>query len=193
MTGPLELVTRWETPFHYRGAELRPHYLYEKLGIRGTALVALKGPCDVETEHLVDWEDRVARDFIRAERMIHFLGEFFGMGIREAVWFQRLFTAILKETLEAAGVQGLRREGDDLFVGSGKLSVSIVTVSPVSALLHLGINLVSQGAPVCAQGLCESPVGWSDEQAERWVQAAFDALRAEWDGVRWACVKVRPV
>lgn len=36
-----------------------------------------------------------------------------------------------------------------------KLSVSIVTATPVSCILHLGVNVDAQGAPVNAIGLSE--------------------------------------
>ncbi len=55
---------------------------------------------------------------------------------------------IAYEQLILQGVDGLRRSGDDLFLGDGKLSVSIATVSRVSCLIHVGINIVNEGTPV---------------------------------------------
>ena len=62
----------------YTGPELRPHFILSQFRIQGSAVVAFRGPCDVKTEALVDWEDRLAADSIRAAEMVHFLGEFFG-------------------------------------------------------------------------------------------------------------------
>src|SRR4051794_35290233 len=116
----------------YTGVELRPHFLLTELGMKGSAIGAFIGPCRVQTEHLVDWEDRLAHDRIEAKRMVHWIGEFFGMGLREGVFAQRLLMSIMGEVInEQLGRVAVRRTGDDLFAGDRKLSVSIVTASPV--------------------------------------------------------------
>ena len=130
----------------YTGPELAPHFILTRFAVKGSAITAFCGPCFVKTEHLVDWEDRLVNDRIEAKRMVHFLGEFFGISLREGVVLQRLFMARIKESLLAkmgaeAALRGLKRDGDDLFVDGKKLSVSIVTASPVSVLLHAGINI----------------------------------------------------
>jgi hypothetical protein len=178
----------------YTGPELRPHFLLTEMGLRGSSIGAFIGPCSVKTEHLVDWEDRLAQDRIEARWMVHFIGEFFGMGLREGVFVQRLFMATLgelvNEHLLKAGRAGdlVRREGDDLFAGNRKLSVSIVTASPVSLLLHAGINIDPEGAPVPAIGLQELGV-----RPEEWVPEALTRFAREWESVDWATSKVRPV
>lgn len=177
----------------YTGAELRPHFLLSELGLRGTALAAFVGPCRVATEKLVDWEDRLAGDRIEARSMVHFIGEFFGASLREGVLRQRLLMATLGQTLNErlGGLASVRRDGDDLFVGGRKLSVSIVTASPVSQLLHAGINIDPAGAPVPAVGLAE--LGLALEGIREWAGDALRAVAEEWDSVEWACAKVRPV
>ncbi|OFZ21648.1 MAG: hypothetical protein A2X94_07815 [Bdellovibrionales bacterium GWB1_55_8] len=174
----------------YTGKELRPHFLLTELGLRGSGIGAFVGPCRVETEHLVDWEDRLAEDRIEAARMVHFIGEFFGMGLREGVLLQRLFMASLGDSLNVLLPEAnrLRREGDDLFVAERKLSVSIVTASPVSVLLHTGINVDPTGAPVPAIGLSEL-----DVDPQSWAMTFLDGFAAEWASIQWACAKVRPV
>jgi hypothetical protein len=183
----------------YTGPELRPHFLLTELGLKGSALGAFIGPCQVRTEHLVDWEDRLAHDRIEARWMVHFIGEFFGMGLREGVFAQRLLMSLMGEALNeqlaaSAGAQPhaparmIRRSGDDLFCEDRKLSVSIVTASPVSLLLHAGINIDPSGAPVPAIGLQEIGV-----LADRWVPEVLARFAAEWEGIHWACAKVRPV
>ena len=86
----------------------------------------------------------------------------------------------------------LTRSGDDLFVhaagGARKLSVSIVTASPVSLLLHTGINVDPSGAPVPAIGLAELGV-----EPKAWAEAVLSRFSEEWKEMEWACVKVRPV
>jgi hypothetical protein len=183
------IITHYdERDREYRGPELRPHFLLTTFGLKGSAVAAFQGPCRVETEHLVDWEDRLVNDRIEAKRMIHFLGEFFGLGLAEGVWIQRLFAAIVGEKLEARLGKPVLRDGDDLFVRDRKLTVSIVTASPVSLLLHLGVNVDPAGAPVAAIGLAELGV-----EPGAFARECLEALAKEWESVAWACAKVRPV
>jgi hypothetical protein len=172
------------------------------MGLKGSALGAFIGSCLVRTEHLVDWEDRLAQDRIEAKWMVHFIGEFFGgCTLREGVLIQRFLMALMGEELnrcfaEKGTGQLCRREGDDLYItGPGqpreaesKLSVSIVTASPVSILLHVGINIDPAGAPVPAIGLSELGIA-----AEEWVTRVLSRFAAEYQDVEWACAKVRPV
>lgn len=177
-----------EKSIPYTGPELRPHFILSQFKIQGSAVIAFRGPCDVKTEELVDWEDRLVNDSIRAAEMVHFLGEFFGPTLREGVWIQRLFVSILGEALrENFGVNTIRT-GDDLWIGNRKLSVSIVTSSAVSQLLHIGINIDPAGAPVKAVGLAElgvDPVAFAREALARFA--------VEFSGIADACTKVRPV
>jgi uncharacterized protein len=182
----------------YTGAELRPHFLLAELGVRGSGLGAFIGPCRVETDRLVDWEDRINGDRIEARWMVHFIGEFFGATLREGVLAQRLLMGIMAETIRSmlsgreSTAGSISRDGDDLFVETTdgvrrKLSVSIVTASPVSQLLHAGINIDPEGAPVPAVGLREL-----DILPDQFVPEVLERFAAEWRSVEWACVKVRP-
>jgi uncharacterized protein len=177
----------------YTGVELRPHFLLTELGLKGSGMGAFIGPCQVKTEHLVDWEDRLASDRIEARSMVHFIGEFFGLSLGEGVLRQRLFMAILGqsiniELMRLGRPERVLREGDDLFVGDRKLSVSIVTASPVSMLLHTGINVDPAGAPVKAIGLGELGIG-----PQPWIPGVLAAFAEEISSMEWACAKVRPV
>jgi len=190
---------RIEARTPYTGPELRPHFLLEKWKIPGSAVAAFVGPCEVKTEHLVDWEDRLANDFIRSKLMVHFLGEFFGISLVEGVLYQRLFMAIAGQEIARATGKTITRSGDDLFWNDGKedrkLSVSIVTASPVSRLLHAGINLDATGAPVKAAGLFDLGIGSTEDLApvNALVERILSAFREEAEGIEWACAKVRPV
>jgi hypothetical protein len=182
----------------YTGVELRPHFLLSELMLRGSGVGVFVGPCRVQTEHLVDWEDRLARDRIEARKMIHFIGEFFGMTLNEGVLTQRFFMAtmmdVLNEMLRDLGKPGeLYRTGDDLWLGADpetrrKLSVSIVTATPVSALMHVGINIDPAGAPVPALGIAE--LGLKPEQV---ISRFEERFSKEWADMKWACTKVRPM
>lgn len=188
------LRTHFEAaPLTYTGRELRPHFLLTRFKLAGNAVATFRGSCDVATESLVDWEDRIAEDFIRAREMVHLIGEFFGMPLREGVWMQRLVMACARDALSeqlAASRSPARvtRTGDDLWIGERKLSVSIGTASPVSSLLHCGINIDPAGAPVAAIGLAELGV-----DPDAFAQAWLTRIAEEWNGVAWACAKVRPV
>jgi len=191
-------TTFFPEPLPYTGQELRPHFLLTRFGLKGPALGAFIGPCRVDTEHLVDWEDRLANDRIEARAMVHFLGEFFGATLREGVVLQRLLMAIMAETLNermAAKGRIVLRRGDDLFFEDKKLSVSIVTASPVSLLLHSGVNIDPTGAPVPAVGLPALGVEGLEgpEGARDWAQAVLARFASETESMEWACAKVRPV
>ncbi|MBU6376082.1 MAG: DUF366 family protein [Bdellovibrionales bacterium] len=177
-----------EAPLSYAGAELRPHFILSKFKIQGSALVAFVGPCDVKTEELVDWEDRLASDSIQAREMLHFLGEFFGPTLREGVWIQRVLMSIASDVLRQTFSVSVVREGDDLWISDRKMSVSIVTSSAVSQLLHVGINIDPTGAPVKAVGLAEFRIDPRIFATE--VLARFSK---EFESVHEACTKVRPV
>ncbi|MEK6705911.1 MAG: DUF366 family protein [Bdellovibrionota bacterium] len=186
----------------YTGIELRPHFLLTEIGLRGSAMAAFIGPCDVSTENLVDWEDRLANDYISAAKMLHFIGEFFGMSLREGVFLQRLLMSMLTEMICGEVNKKPKlfcevfRVGDDIFLRDGsasstkerKLSVSIVTASPVSQLLHVGLNIDPTGAPVAAVGLDELGI-----PPDKLALSALERFSSELTSCDWACAKVRPV
>ena len=53
---------------------------------------------------------------------------------------------IFREILTEYGIQ-TKREGDDIFVDGGKLSISIASVSLSSAKIHFALNLEDKGTP----------------------------------------------
>ncbi len=172
----------------YSGRELRSHWIAETAGLEGDALIAFVGPCNVAVEHLVDLEDARRGVGISAAQMLHFIAEHFDTDLATAVLRQRLLVCLAAEMLSAASVCQLRRDGDDLFVGERKLSVSIATTSPVSALIHLGLNIDPAGAPVPAVGLAELGIS-----APVLAQQVMTAYAAELQSCQAACAKVREV
>ena len=138
----------------YTGAQLRSLWIYRTFDLEGDAIAWFAGPCEVSGEHLVDQVDAAANDHIKAARMMHFIIEHFDGDLNHAILRQRLLVCMAGEVL-GGEVAGLRRVGDDLFVGEKKLSVSIATVSPVSNLIHFAVNIDPTGAPVRACGLEE--------------------------------------
>ncbi len=173
----------------YTGEQLRSLWIYETFAINGDAIVGFAGPCNVPTEALVDSEDRRAGATISAALMLHFIIEHFGDSLSCAVLRQRLLTAIIKDLLQKAGdIPELARDGDDIFCGERKLTVSIATVSPVSALIHTGINIDASGAPVAACGLQDFGI-----EHFRLAEDIVEAYVAEMCSARFAATKVRGV
>jgi hypothetical protein len=169
--------------------ELYGHFAFKNFGIAGDAAVAFVGPCDVEGERLVDLEDRRAGDTIKAARMLHFVVEHFGVPLAEAVWRQRLFAAIVCEEVSARAPEAsVRREGDDIFADDGKLTVSIATVSPTSAVVHFGVNVDGAGAPVTVTDLQSLGI-----DAREMALAVLSRYAAEVESARAAVCKVKGV
>lgn len=188
----MSLFTRClEGKITYTGAELAPHWIAGKTGEFQSAVVAFVGPCAVATGEMVDLEDRFANAHIRAAEMLHFLGEWFEGDLNLAVARQRLFIAgfseLLRARLPAELAATVTRKGNDLFVGDGKLSVSIVTASPVSTLFHFGVNVDFAGAPVKAAGL-----GALDVDALALGRDALSLWETEWRSMEKARCKVAP-
>ncbi|MBI4231128.1 MAG: DUF366 family protein [Planctomycetes bacterium] len=136
----------------YDGTQIAAQWALRNLGIFGDSAVAFLGPCDVPTEALHDIEDRRAGEFLRAREMLHLIVEHFGERLDGAVWRQRILVTLASELLRERRI-GVRRSGNDLFVGRRKLSVSIASCGALSAKIHLGINIDPAGAPVPAIGL----------------------------------------
>jgi hypothetical protein len=125
----------------------------------------------VKGDDLVDLEDLAAGKTVEGENMLHFIAEISGIGLPGIAFAQRLLCIIAGRAVEEAcgrTVQcEVRREGDDLYVGDGKLSVSIATVSPETGqpetgLIHLGLNISSTGVPVKAACLEELGVDYRE-------------------------------
>jgi hypothetical protein len=178
-----------EEEIDYTGEQLRSLWTFSRFGVEGDSVVAFIGAANVRGEGLVDLADARAGSHIYSPRMLHFIVEHFDSDLEQAIWRQRLLICIAKEELEArvAGLR-LKRRGDDLYDGERKLSVSIATISPVSTLIHLGLNVTTEGAPVPARGLGD----WGLDAREV-AEAVAAAYVAEVEGVRRARVKVRAV
>lgn len=175
----------------YDGSQLSSLWAFREFGVQGDSIVAFRGPCTVKREALVDLADYRAGSFIYSPDMLHFIAEHFENDLEKAVLRQRLLAVIIKEALEEGLDCKVTRRGDDLFAGEEKLSVSIATATPVSVMIHFGLNIDATGAPVPAAGLLS--LGWPEggifPLAER-VLAAYAEETAE---VRLARCKVRGV
>lgn len=139
----------------YTGDFLRSHWIYNTHGLLGDAAVAFEGPCHVDLSEMVDLADVHDQASIYSEHMLHFIVEHFHTSLEVMVLRQRLLTAQIRDLLEASGIQEIQRQGDDLYDGAYKLSVSIATLSPVSGVMHFGINVSSANTPVPTRGLAD--------------------------------------
>jgi hypothetical protein len=133
--------------FAYDGSQINPSWAFQEFGIYGSSIVTWIGPVNITPDNLKDFAD-VGLE-IKSDNMVNFICEFFDQqppNMRIAYLRQRLLVMIFKEILAEYGVQTLR-EGDDIFVDGGKLSISIASVSLSSAKIHFALNIEDRGTP----------------------------------------------
>jgi len=175
----------------YDGSQLHSHFNYEN-GLEGNSISCFFGPAEVK-EHLVDCEDKLKNDFINSAYMMHFIIEIFEASLREAVVWQRLFIAQIAAFLKKCClVSHVAYRGDDIFIDNKKLSVSIATKSPVSCLIHVGLNIeVGDECPVLAVGFNDfDDYGYALRDVAHMLMAAFVE---EFEDIQKACYKVKGV
>jgi hypothetical protein len=176
----------------YDGSQLISLRNYLTYGMMGDSIISWVGPCDVSFEHMVDGEDLLEKASISGSKMLHFIIEKFDVSLFSAVALQRLFAGIVKDKLMLiAGsdslAQTLVREGDDIFCGNRKLSISIATQSPVNSLIHFALNVSNDGTPVATASLEELEV--SPDALAQQVMAVFvkeiETIKEATQKVRW--------
>lgn len=173
----------------YIGSQLAPHWIYKNFKIQGDAIVAFCGECEVKLTEMVDIEDVINNEPIYSKYMLSFISEQFNIGLVEGVLRQRLLISTIKESLEKRGVI-VCRDGDDLFINDKKLSVSIATKSMTSVLIHTGVNILAEGAPIPVSALK------SDLNIEDIKEFAIEVMKnysEEIDDIVLASTKVRGV
>ena len=115
--------------------------------VYGSSVITWIGPVNITPDNLKDFAD-VGLE-IKSNYMVNFICEFFDQqppNMRVAYLRQRLLVMIFREILTEYGVE-TNREGDDIFVDGGKLSISIASVSLSSAKIHFALNLKDEGTP----------------------------------------------
>ena len=70
---------------------------------------------------------------------------------------------IFREILNEYGIC-TKREGDDIFVDGGKLSISIASISLSSAKIHFALNLEDKGTPSDVETIGLFDINVNDEQ-----------------------------
>lgn len=160
----------------YTGEQLRSHFAFETFGIAGDSIVAFVGPCDVKPEYMVDVDDLKAGNAIYSERMLHLIVEHHDMDLERNILRQLLLANIIKEKLnEILGRDVVDRSHTDLYDSDAKLSVSIATLSPISGLIHFGVNISSKNTPVKTLGLDDYGIDAS-KLAETVMKAYIEEL-----------------
>ncbi len=183
------LQTAWLPPVTpYDGSQLRPHWIRRTTGLVGDALIAFRGPCRLARTEIADLEDQLEGPGIAGDDMLHFVEEVFDDGdIGRALLRQRLFAATMLELLLArAPGAPLRRDGDDLFAGDGKLSISVATRSLISGLMHFALNVTNSGTPVRTASLTDLGV-----EPRELAEAALRQAALERGSMRRARCQVR--
>ena len=172
----------------YTGEQLHSLWAYRSFGLLGDSAVAFVGGCDVRPEYMRDVEDLRASSKIYSEEMLHLIVEHFDTDLNRAILRQRILVAIMAENLNRRlDKPVIIRRGSDLYDGTRKLSVSIATASPVSSLIHAGINVSSRNTPVPTRGLDDyhiAPRGFAEEVLQAYAEECAGVLRAR--------CKVRP-
>ncbi len=181
--------------FSYDGTQLHSLFAYLGYQILGDSIVSWQGACDISFAHMVDGEDLNAKAEIRGGDMLHFIVEKFDMKLNGAVYLQRLLAAhaydLVRENLAANGrledTKKLKRDGDDIYFDDAKLSISIATVSPVSALVHFAVNVSNENTPVKTISLSDfkiEPKSFASELLKRFAKEASSAEEAAMK-VKW--------
>jgi len=176
----------------YKGKELSPHWIYRNFNIIGDAIVSFLGECEVKLDDMVDISDVISNSPIYSRKMLHFIVESFNIELIEGILRQRLLVNIARDEICAClpNSVNISRHGDDLFYNDSKLSVSIATKSPTSVLIHLGINIDAEGAPVKACGLTSE---LKIENIEKIADNIMKKYVAECEEIIRASCKVRGV
>ena len=184
------MQVKWiEQIIDYDGSQLAPHWIFKNFQVLGNSLVAFTGKCDVALDKMVDLVDVQQQKPIFSQNMLHFMGEFFGISLETTILYQRLLVSLAHQELVARTKKShLVRGGNDLYDEDAKLSVSIATASPVSTLIHFGINIESKGTPVKTKGLLDYGI-----ESQDLGKALLESFKHEFLSTQEARSKVRPV
>lgn len=172
----------------YDGRQLATAFVDAHARSDGDAVVLFEGPADVPIEHLVDLEDAEANRPIASALMAHAIVEHRGLDLTTGVLAQRLLGRLAADFIARRSGISVTVSGDDLFVGDGKLSVSIATTSPRGVLIHFAVNVLGEGAPVKIACLRDLRL-----PGREFLRALGKSYAAEISSVDHAVRKVRPV
>jgi len=171
----------------YTGGQLRSNFAYTTFGIVGDSIIAFCGMCDVKLKEMVDIEDLRAEKAIYSESMLHFIIEHHDTDLEKAVLRQLLLTNIVKDSLnDITGKCVVKRVNSDLYEEDAKLSISVATVTPISSLIHFGINITSINTPLKTKGLKDYNI-----DPYEFANLVMDKYTKEHDKINTARCKVK--
>lgn len=185
-----------DNEFKYDGTQLKSLFAYMNYGIAGDSILSWQGPCAIDFSNMIDGEDCREGSEIRGDKMLHFIVEKFAVNLFSAVCLQRLLASLAIDVLQdlvpsgadaAQWVHELHRDGDDIFLRDRKFSISIATVSPVSALIHFAVNITNEGTPVRTLSLADFEI-----DPLQFAQALIEKFVEETEAIEFATQKVRP-
>lgn len=179
-----------EQKLNYDGGQLKSLFAYENHGLLGDSIVAFRGDCKIHFDQMVDLEDVRDQSKIEGSDMVHFILEVFQDSLWGAVALQRLMASICGDVVAqlSAGKYLLRRDGDDLFWGEKKFSISIASRSSVSCMIHFAVNVSNKGTPVPTCALIDFAI---DPQV--FARTVLAKVSHECQTIKEATQKVRPL
>lgn len=172
----------------YDGTQMQSHWIYNNFGLLGDAAVAFTGEVNVGLDKMIDLIDVHRKESIYSPLMLNFLIEHFNPDLELAIYRQWLFISLIKEELAQFEID-VNRMGDDLYYKKAKLSVSVATVTNVSSLMHIGLNIDTEGTPIKTVGLKE--LGIADIKA--FADTVMLKYKRELEHIHEARCKVRSV
>lgn len=186
----------------YDGSQLRSLHTYTKYKLSGNSILSWIGPCDIPQDKIVDQEDILEGQKIYSEDMLHFIVEIFDAKLMQMVLLQRLVCDLVRdEVYKISKAQiSLTRKGDDLYFMAEpslekspvkdvdyKFNISIATVSPVSGLIHFGINISNQNTPVKSYSLKQIS---DDINIPEFADKIMTRFKEEYEDIIFATQKV---
>ncbi len=172
----------------YTGEQLKSQFAYLKHGVLGDSLVAWVGPCKIDFANMADGEDLRMQATIAGAKMVHFVAEFFHRDIFFGVSFQRLMASIVGDVIKSMSGEMLRREGDDLYQGENKFSISIAAPTAQSVMIHFAVNVTREGTPVNTCSLSDFKL-----DGQHFAIEVLTKVQQEFEEIVRATKKVRPL
>jgi hypothetical protein len=171
----------------YTGEQLRSNFAYTEFDIIGDSIIAFCGPCDIPIEKMVDLEDVKGNAKIYSESMVHFIVEHHNSDLEKGVLRQIVLATIICEVINESQPNAcIKRLGSDLYDNEAKLSISVATQTPISSVIHFGVNITSDNTPVKTRGLKEYGIDPCDFAES--VMAKYKEMESD---MHLACCKVR--
>ena len=156
------------------------------------SIISFSGPCDIKKKFMVDLEDLKNDCLIQSDNMLHFIIKHNSFSFPHIVFMQRLFISIIKEVLENMCPVTFLRSGDDIYVNSNKLNISVATIDKkeTSGLVHAAVNITSHGTPSDIDTISLDELNIS---AGSLRDAVVNKYTDEWKDILYSAKKVKHV